>query len=115
MAALRIHHHGVNQPRVALPFEPGAFGSSGGVEAAPLFDHQPFMTVNCRALGAQRGQILPAGERQQAGQVKARAGVGHHPGLKPRPPFRQRQVAQILAAVEQHVIGPDEGRIVLQV
>ena len=112
MAALGIHHHRVDQPRVAFPFEPGALWPPGDIEALKLLDHQPFMAMCLGTHPAQRRQFVPVIESKDFRQVETRAGMCRHPCFEPAAPIDERQVADIFLTVEQHVVDPNESRIV---
>ena len=64
------------------------------------------------ALPPKCRQLVPVVEGQDVRKIKPRPGVIRHPGLEPRPSLDKRQLADVVLAVEQHVIYTDKGRIV---
>src|SRR4026207_307497 len=62
VAALRIHQHGIDYMRIALPLPPKALGTSRQIWRVTPFQHDPFDGVGIRA---GRGGVS-AGRRQFA-------------------------------------------------
>ena len=50
MAALRIHQHGIDDMRIALPFPPLALGASRQVKRIAALEHHPFNGFGVLAL-----------------------------------------------------------------
>ena len=71
MAALRIHQHGIDRVRIALPFEPRTFRPAGKVRRLALLDHHAF-DDRMRRLLAQPVEAFPLGERDLGREVEAR-------------------------------------------
>ena len=77
-----------------------------------LLDHQPLMTVNLGALAAKAGEVPPVFKGQDFRNVEAPAAMPGDPAFKPLSAVGKRQVADVLGAVEQHVIDAHEGGVV---
>jgi len=42
VAALGVHHHGIDRVGIALPLEPRAFGAAGHIRAVAALEHDAF-------------------------------------------------------------------------
>jgi hypothetical protein len=67
VAALGVHQNRIDQPGIALPFEPGAFGPPGFIDGIPAFQHQAFGNdgIAVGRIGAQLPQFFPTGKGLQ--------------------------------------------------
>ncbi len=107
MAALGIHHDEVEGQRRALPLVPGADRTAGDIGRVAPFQHQTLDAGGAGAV-ADRRQVRPALERNQRRKVENQR-RGPRPGFQPRPSLLERQRPQVLVALEQNVVDPDEG------
>ena len=111
MAALRIHQHGVDDERIALPFPPQAFGPARQIGRVAALDHHALDRLGivagagrCR-IGARAARARPSRERDERREVDARRREPRDEGFQPPAPLRERPLAQILAALDQEVVG----------
>ena len=64
--------------------------------------------------GAQRPQLVPVWRTGPAATGRGRAAAPAVPGFEPPPALGERQAAQILLALAQHVVEPHRRRVVAQ-
>ena len=110
VAALGVKQYGVDEIRVALPFVPVAFDPSGQIGAVPAFQHQAF-NFRSRGLHPVGVQCLHGCDRHKGGEVKSRSVHAGDEGFQTFATLPKGQLADVLFAILQQVIGADEGRM----
>src|SRR5579872_2439139 len=87
MTALRIHENGVDQIRVALPFEPWPFGTPGFVNRVQALEHDAFRQTGIAFLRfrAKQCERLPVGKRDQGRKIEPRVRFPSDEMFKPLP------------------------------
>ena len=58
-----------------------------------------------RRIGARGGELVPGRERDQRREIDARLVEPRDEGFEPRAALRERQLAQILVAVDEKIVG----------
>ena len=110
MAALRIHQHGVDDSgRASISTTAPSAGPAHRRVAA--LEHDAFDRLGIVAgagrgrIGARGGEFVPGGEWHQRREIDARIVEPRDECFEPRAPLGERQLAQILVAVDQQIVG----------
>jgi hypothetical protein len=99
VAALRIHQHGVDDVRIALPLPPRPLRPPRQIGGVAPLQHHTFdgigVVASTRAgwIGARGGKVGPRGKRDRRRQVDAGIVELLHKGLELRAALLERQLA----------------------
>ena len=113
VAALGIHHHGIDIERIALPLEPRPLHAAGLVGAVEPLDHHA-LDDRIGRIAADLFQRFPAFEGHERRKVEAAVRRLFDEAGKALAALGEGGGAHVHLAFEKHVIGAHEGREILQ-
>ena len=120
MAALRIHQHGVDQMRIALPLPPLPLRAARQIERVAALQHHAldrlgiFAGAGAGGIFSRRGQRVPALEGNRRRQIDPGIAEFCDERLQPLAAFLERQLAQIVFVFAEQIIGAQMDRIFLR-
>src|SRR6185503_801634 len=107
---LGVHQHAVGGQRIALPFVPQACAAPGNVGTVTPLEHDPFDA----GIAGVQPEVFELLEALRLDQLRDIEPVGidlRSEALEARSPLGPAEVAQVLIAIEEDIVEPNESGI----